>query len=146
MRAVSNPRGTIAAEIAAQNPDLAQTIEECTGDHGLNEMIEDCMNESAAMLAATEEWHQKAQVAAAPATLGANCTSSEMPRCAGFFPSPSPRVRPMNPSGSPKRARRTIPVQHDTFSAIWALKHKLRLPSYDAALRHLLEKAAAGEE
>lgn len=109
-------------------------------------MIEDCMNESAAMLAATEEWHQKAQVAAAPATLGANCTSSEMPRCAGFFPSPSPRVRPMNPSGSPKRARRTIPVQHDTFSAIWALKHKLRLPSYDAALRHLLEKAAAGEE
>lgn len=40
------------------------------GDHGLNEMIEDCMNESAAMLAATEEWHQKAQVAAAPATLG----------------------------------------------------------------------------
>ncbi len=70
MRAVSNPKGTLAAEVAAQNPDLAQTIEECMGDHGLNEMIEDCMNESAAMLAATEEWHQKAQVAAAPATLG----------------------------------------------------------------------------
>jgi len=31
MKDVSNAKGTIAAEVAAQNPDLAQTIEECPG-------------------------------------------------------------------------------------------------------------------
>lgn len=61
MEPVSNPKGTIAAEIAAQNPDLAQTIEECTGDHGLNKMIDECMTASARQLAATEARHRGVQ-------------------------------------------------------------------------------------
>ena len=52
MKDVSNPKGTLAAEAAAQNPDLAQTIEACTGDHGETAMIEECMNASARQLAA----------------------------------------------------------------------------------------------
>ena len=58
MKDVSNTKGTIAAEVAAQNPDLAQTIEECAGDHGLNEPIETCMNESARQISATETRRQ----------------------------------------------------------------------------------------
>ncbi len=54
MRNVSNPMGTLAAEVAAQNPDLVQTIDEYTGDHGETAMIEECMNESAKQLAANE--------------------------------------------------------------------------------------------
>jgi len=54
MRNVSIPRGSLAAEVAAQNPDLVQTVEECTGDHGETARIEECMNESAKQLAANE--------------------------------------------------------------------------------------------
>lgn len=54
MELLPNPQGTLAAEAAAQNPDLAQTIEECTGDHGATARIEECMNESAKQLAANE--------------------------------------------------------------------------------------------
>lgn len=54
MRDVSNAKGTIAAEVAAQNPDLVQTVEECMGDHGATARIEECMNESAKQLAANE--------------------------------------------------------------------------------------------
>ena len=63
----------------------------------------------------------------------------------GVFPLSFSRGLPVNPSGSPKRARRTIPVQHSTFSRLWTLKHKLRLPSYDATILHLL-KQVTGEE
>lgn len=58
MEPVFNPKGTLAAEAAALFPDLAQTIEACTGDHGCTQMIEDCMNESARVLAASEARRQ----------------------------------------------------------------------------------------
>ena len=47
--------------VAASNPDQAQTIEECTGDHGLNKMIDECMTASARQLAATEARHRGVQ-------------------------------------------------------------------------------------
>ena len=55
------PLGETTAECIAQNPDLAQSIEACTGDHGCTQMIEDCMNESARVLAASEARHQGVQ-------------------------------------------------------------------------------------
>lgn len=62
MEPVFNPKGTLAAEAAALFPDLVQSIEEnveaCTGDHGCTQMIEDCMNESARVLAASEARRQ----------------------------------------------------------------------------------------
>jgi hypothetical protein len=58
MEPVFNPKGTLAAEAAALFPDLVQTIEACTGDHGCTQMIEDCMNESARVLAASEARRQ----------------------------------------------------------------------------------------
>lgn len=44
-------RHPLAEATLARDPDLAQTIDEFTKDHGQNKMIDDCMTESAAIIA-----------------------------------------------------------------------------------------------
>ena len=38
-----------------------------------------------------------------------------------------------------------VRVTRDTQADLWRLKHSLRVPTYDAAIRYLLERAAQGE-